>query len=210
MSLYYPFSMYLYTNKKSQMFGHAHAVTAIYKGKGSPTNCSNYRPISLTCITCKILEAIIRENLLNHFTKNNLLIQNQFGFRPGRSTTSQLLDCMNDWTKTMDRRGQTDIIYLDFAKAFDTVPHQKLLIKLESMGVRGHCLGWIRAFLTNRSQVVLVEGVSSTPAPVTSGVPQGCVCSPIYFLSYINDMLFSLNSSKGQAFRRRCKNLHPK
>jgi hypothetical protein len=107
---------------------------------------------------------------------------------------------MNDWTKTMDRRGQTDIIYLDFAKAFDTVSHQKLLIKLEAMGIKGYCLGWIRAFLSNRSQFVSVEGVSSAAAPVTSGVPQGCVCSPIYFLSYINDMLFNLSSSKAKLF----------
>jgi hypothetical protein len=107
---------------------------------------------------------------------------------------------MNDWTKTLDKQEQTDIVYLDFAKAFDTVSHPKLLAKLEAMGIIGLSLGWIKAFLSDRSQFVCVEGQTSEVAPVTSGVPQGCVLSPVYFISYANDLLLKLRFSKGKLF----------
>jgi hypothetical protein len=100
----------------------------------------------------------------------------------------------------LDKKGQSDIVYLDFAKVFDSVPYPKLLQKLEGMGINGYCLGWIRAFLTGRIEVVCVEGQNSDPAQVTSGVPQGGVLSPTFFLCYVNDLLFKLRYSKGKLY----------
>lgn len=176
------------------------AVSAIYKGKGSISDCTNYRPISLTCIPCKIMESIIREKFFDHLDKNRLLSPHQHGFRPRRSTATQLLECLNAWTKTLDEKGQTDIIYLDFARAFDTVSHPKLICKLKAMGIIGNCLGWIQAFLANRTQYVYVDGQRSSKVAVSSGVPQGSVLSPVCFSTYINDLLSVLHFSSGKLY----------
>ena len=131
---------------------------------------------------------------MSHLEEQELLSKKQYGFISGRSTTIQLLNYLDQCIQTIVDGGVVDTIYLDFAKAFDTVPHNRLLKKLHAHGIRGKMLNWISEFIRGRSQEVIVNGAKSETAPVLSGIPQGTVLGPVFFVIYINDILENLSS----------------
>jgi hypothetical protein len=122
-------------------------VTPIFK-KGIKGNPGNYRPVSLTCVICKIMESLIRDQLVLHLANNQLLRTSQHGFMSGRSTLTNLLEYLEVLTKLVDDGHSVDILYLDFAKAFNKVTHQRLIDKCRGLGVGGNVLAWVKEWQT--------------------------------------------------------------
>ena len=164
-------------------------ISAAFK-KGDRHLAENYRPISLTSMPCKILEHVICRHLLNHLENNKILFLTTLnhGFHSGYSCETQLLTTVHDFVTSFENNKQVDVAILDFSKAFDTVPHKKLLHKLHQYGITGPIHSWLQNFLTRRTMRVVVDGCCSDSTSVDSGVPQGTVLGPLLFLCYINNL----------------------
>jgi hypothetical protein len=168
-------------------------VTPVFKKKCPRSSVENYRPISIGSSIAKVMEKTITDILLRYLQSNHLLSDFQHGFLPCRSTTTQLLSCVNDWTKLKASKKSCYVVYLDFKKAFDSVDHSKLLVKLQAYGIQDPLLAWIKSYLSNRSQTVTIDSCLSEPKPIISGILQGSCIGPVLFLIFINDLLDSLS-----------------
>ena len=145
-------------------------ICPLFKKSDRSLMCS-YRPVSLTCVPCNLLEHILCSNIMAHLDEYKLLSDRQHAFRKGHRYETQLTTVINDSAKILDNRGQVDTFILDFEKAFDTTPNELLQSKLFSYGIGGKTLKWIDSFHCFRQQRVVVNGVKSDWAPVLSGVP---------------------------------------
>ena len=180
-------------------------ISPIYK-KGDKVDPCNYRPIALTCTMCKIMESIIKTQLMSYLLDHRLISKHQHAFMSNHSTASNLLECTHDWLLSINDSRTTDVVWIDLSRAFDSIVFEKLLFKLHNYGITGSLFNWIYTFLHNRTQCVIVEHCLSSVINVESGVPQGSVLGPLLFLLFINDIEHVCNlDTKLKLFADDCK-----
>ena len=177
-------------------------VTPTYK-QGDKFSVSNYRPICFMCPIASLLENIINTKLYSQVSR--FISPKQHGFLPGKSVTTNLLELPDMVTKAFGINSQVDAIYLDLAKAFDTVDHNKLLNKLSYFGIKGTLLEWFASYLSGREHIILVNGNQSNPYKVTSGVAQGSRLGPLLFDLFINDLVEVVKHSEITLFADDCR-----
>lgn len=163
-------------------------VIPIHKG-GDAMELNNYRPIALTNLIAKIIEKIVKNQLTNYLSQHEILSDHQYGFRKERRTTDAIMQVISYITNETDKGNKCIGVFLDLAKAFDTVSHKILLRRLELIGVRGLPLKWFQSYISRRTQKVQMQGAESNTVAYTFGVPQGTVLGPVLFTIYINDIL---------------------
>jgi hypothetical protein len=164
-------------------------VIPIYKNKGKQTNCGNYRPISILPILSKILEGIVSEQLQSFLTENNLITPKQFGFLKGKSTKDALIDFTNKTFYSLNNGNCVLGVFIDFSKAFDTINHEILLLKLSHYKFTPNAINWFHSYLNGRTQCVQLNNEISQLEEIKCGVPQGSILGPTLFILYINDLV---------------------
>jgi hypothetical protein len=169
-------------------------VTSVFK-KDSPGILKNYRPISLISIVGKVMERCVYKHIYNFLLKNRSISSNQSGFTPGDSAINQLLYITNEFGKALDDGKEVRVVFCDISKAFDRVWHNGLLTKLKSIGIQGPLLSWIKNYLLDRKQRVVINGCCSDWWNGCAGGPQGSILGPLFFIIYINDIVAVINSS---------------